>query len=129
MDFVHAFDAWVQKASHANAGESVSRLRLLYELHCNGPRKMADLADSLSVTPRNVTALVDALEAEEQVRRVAHASDRRITMVEITGGSRAVEQGMEAFRLAIVELFSDVSETDREAFGRVLASIGPRITE
>ena len=81
MAFNQAFDAWVRKASQETAGESVARLRLLYELHCNGPRKMVDLAETLGVTPRNVTALVDGLEAEDQVRRVAHASDRRITMV------------------------------------------------
>src|SRR6266496_167335 len=84
MAFVRSFDAWMKRASVANAGESVARLRLLNELHCNGPQKMADLADTLGVTPRNVTALVDALEAESQVRRAAHPTDRRVTMIEIT---------------------------------------------
>ena len=129
LAFRRAFDAWVRKASVANAGVSVPRLRLLYELHCNGPRKMADLAEGLGVTPRNVTALVDALEAEDQVRRVAHPTDRRITMVEITGGSAAVDEGMRAFREAVAGLFASVSPEDRMAFARVLRSIGPRISE
>ena len=33
---------------------------------------MSDLADALGVTPRNITALVDGLEEEGMVRRVAH---------------------------------------------------------
>jgi len=127
MEFVLALDAWMKKASVTSAGESVARLRLLNELHCNGPRKMADLADSLGVTPRNVTALVDALEAEEMVRRTAHPTDRRITMVEITGGSASVEQQVDALRRAIADLFDGVSDHERAAFAKVLSRINARI--
>src|SRR6266540_1200495 len=127
MEFVLAFDAWMKKASVSNAGESVARLRLLYELHCRGPRKMVDLADTLGVTPRNITALVDALEADRLLRRVPHATDRRITMVEITGGSESVEAGFEALRAAIGDLFDGVSKTDRDAFARTLAALEARI--
>ena len=131
MEFVKAFDTWVRRASVDTSGESVARLRLLYELHCNGPRKMADLADTLGVTPRNVTALVDALEEEHQVRRVAHPSDRRVTMIEINdrGASKVVQDGMDALRASIADLFSGVNEADRQAFERVLDAIVPRLTE
>ena len=123
MEFVLAFGAWVQKASMASAGESVARLRLLNELHCNGPRKMADLAASLGVTPRNVTALVDALEAERMVQRAPHPTDRRVTIIEITGGSATVARQVEELRAAITALFADVSEDDRAAFERVMARL------
>src|SRR3990170_8366073 len=101
VEFVQTFDTWSRRVAVANARESVPRLRLLYELHCNGPRKMADLADRLGVTPRNVTALVDGLEAESLVRRAPHPTDRRITMVELTGGAMAVEEQVGSFRRAI----------------------------
>src|SRR5262245_46939296 len=114
MEFVRAFDGWAQKAAQANSGESPARLRLLYELHCNGPRKMADLAETLGVTPRNVTALVDALEGEHQVRRVPHPTDRRVTMIELADPEIAIQRGMEAFRDAVAALFDDVSTDDRE---------------
>jgi DNA-binding MarR family transcriptional regulator len=127
MEFVLTFDGWMQKASVASAGSSVARLRLLNELHCNGPQKMADLADSLGVTPRNVTALVDALESENQVRRVAHPTDRRISMIEITGGSATVEAQVRTLRDAIADLFVGLSEADRAAFARVLAKVGGQI--
>jgi DNA-binding MarR family transcriptional regulator len=107
----------------ANARESVPRLRLLYELHCNGPRKMADLADVLGVTPRNVTALVDGLEAEDLVRRVAHPTDRRVTMIEITGGAAEVEEQVGSLRQAIDGLLGTVSEDDRETLARVLTTL------
>jgi DNA-binding MarR family transcriptional regulator len=127
MEFVLAFGGWMQKASVTSAGASVARLRLLNELHCNGPQKMADLADSLGVTPRNVTALVDALEGEQLVRRTSHPTDRRISMIEITGGSATVEQQFEALREAIADLFAGLDGADRAAFARVLAAIGGKI--
>jgi DNA-binding MarR family transcriptional regulator len=127
VDFVQAFDAWSRRAAVSNARESVPRLRLLYELHCNGPRKMADLADSLGVTPRNVTALVDGLEAESLVRRTAHPTDRRITIVELTGGAAAVEEQIGSFRQAIDELLAGLSHSERRVLARVLPELETRI--
>lgn len=127
MAFVHAFDAWVRRASVANAGESVPRLRLLNELHCRGPQKMVELAETLGVTPRAVTALVDSLEAEQLVRRSAHPTDRRVTMVEITGGAATVERQFAAFESAIADLFSDIPEKDRRALLRAMGSLRARI--
>jgi DNA-binding MarR family transcriptional regulator len=90
---------------------------------------MADLAGSLGVTPRNVTALVDALEAEQLVRREPHPTDRRITMIEITGGSAKVEQQFDALRGAIADVFAGIDSRDRDAFGRVLDGVRARLAE
>ena len=127
MNFVKAFDAWLRRASVAQAGESVPRLQLLYELHCNGPRKMADLADTLGVTPRAVTTLVDALEGEELVRRRPHPTDRRITMIDITGDGARVEQQFAALQASLLELFADLDEEDAAAMQRAFAAILQRI--
>ena len=129
MNFVKAFDGWLRRASVAQAGESVPRLQLLYELHCNGPRKMADLADTLGVTPRAVTTLVDALEGEELVRRRPHPTDRRITMVDITGDGARVEQQFAALQASLLELFADLDEADAAAMQRAFAVILQRIEQ
>jgi DNA-binding MarR family transcriptional regulator len=129
VDFVKAFDGWTRRIAVESANESVPRLRLLYELHCRGPRKMADLADTLGVTPRAVTALVDGLEAESLVRRVPHATDRRVTMIEITGGAAEVEGQIDSFRTVIDGLLAAVSEADRRTLARVLPTLQARIHE
>ena len=129
MNFVKAFDGWLRRASVAQAGESVPRLQLLYELHCNGPRKMADLADTLGVTPRAVTTLVDALEGEELVRRRPHPTDRRITMIDITGDGARVEQQFAALQASLLELFADLDEADAAAMQRAYAVILQRIEQ
>lgn len=127
MAFVGAFEAWLRKVSQESAGESMARLNLLYELHCRGPQKMADLAERLGVTPRNVTALVDGLEQEQQVRRVPHPTDRRITMIELTGGASAIDTQMETLRTRVAALFEGMDAADLAAFERVVAHVIPQV--
>src|SRR5579885_2081359 len=67
---------WVH-LSAAPAGITPARLRVLGTLYADGPQIMHDLSDRLGVTPRNVTALVDGLEADGLVERRPHPSDRR----------------------------------------------------
>src|SRR5262245_38086809 len=79
--FERAFGRWAQSHLHG-CGVSPARTRLLGVLHCKGPQIMSGLSDALGVTPRNVTTLVDALEKEGLVRRLAVPTDRRATLVE-----------------------------------------------
>lgn len=125
--FMKTFDSWMRRASAVNAGESIPRLRLLYELHCNGPRKMADLADTLGVTPRSVTVLVDALESDSLVARVPHPKDRRITMIELTGGAATVQGQFTAFERTLTELFGSLDANDRAALLRAFGVLDARM--
>ena len=120
--FVDEFERWAHRKA-IEAGASVPRLRLLYSIHCNGPRKMADLAEELTVTPRNVTALVDGLEADGLVRRVPHSTDRRITLVELTCNSESVESQFRAYRASLADLFSGLSDEDCLGLARILATL------
>ena len=57
---------------------------MLGALHFSeGPVIMRNPGEELGVTPRNVTKLVDELEAEDLVRRLPHPSDQRATLVEL----------------------------------------------
>ena len=120
--FVGMFERWSSRKAIEN-GASIPRMKLLYAVHCNGPRKMADLADALDVTPRNVTALVDSLEAEGLVRRVPHATDRRVTLVELTCNSDQVASRFNAYLSSIGGLFENLDEQDRLTMLRLLGSL------
>jgi DNA-binding MarR family transcriptional regulator len=124
--FVDTFDRWARRKA-IDAGASIPRLRLLYSVHCHGPRKMADLADELTVTPRNVTALVDGLEADGLVRRVPHATDRRVTMVELTCSSDRVASQFAAYQASVEGLFAGLDDADLETFRRLIATLGDRM--
>ena len=109
------------------AGANVTRLRLLHLVRCHGPQKMADLADSLDVTPRSVTALVDGLEHEELVRRVPHATDRRVTLVELACDGDRIAAQMLAYKASLATLFMDLPETDRGTLMRLLVQLRDRM--
>jgi DNA-binding MarR family transcriptional regulator len=51
---------------------------------------MARIGERLQVHPASVTNAVDRLEGQEFVRRTAHPTDRRATLVELTDAGRAV---------------------------------------
>ena len=88
---------------------------------------MVDLADELGVTPRNVTALVDGLEAEGLVRRVAHPTDRRVTMIEMTGLADEAAEQFEAYQASVAELLAGLSQSDRRALIRISRRIVGRL--
>ena len=106
------------------SGTSVARLRLLDVLHCYGPLRMRDVGDRLGVTARNVTALVDGLEADGLVRRVAHATDRRVTMIELTRAGAT--QGRELWNGHVAragEVFEALPPEDRQELLRLIGDL------
>lgn len=105
-----------------DSGMTHARVRLLGALCFGGARIMSDLSEELGVTRRNVTALVDALEGEGLVRRAAHPTDRRATVVELTPeGESKARSTHEVYRRLVSELFETLSERDQ---GELLRLIG-----
>jgi DNA-binding MarR family transcriptional regulator len=69
----------------AARGLTTARTHLLWEVHRRGPCTQQTLAGALGVSPRNVTGLVDGLVATGFVTREPHPTDRRATLVTLTG--------------------------------------------
>ena len=102
-------------------GLNYPRLRLLELLHCWGPHMMRELADELGFSPRNMTAAVDALEIDGLVRRTAHPSDRRATLVELTkDGFQAAEQELAPRLDAISDLFNELTKAEQRQLACLL---------
>lgn len=121
--FGPAYMKWVRSRMKGCA-TTYARMRLLGVLRCRGPQIMSGLSSELGVTPRNVTALVDALEEEGLVRRKPHLSDRRATLVEMTGrGAEACEGMLSGHTEAAAEVFEDLSEEDRRELLRLLGEL------
>jgi DNA-binding MarR family transcriptional regulator len=119
-NFEHAYAKWVESPLH-NTGLTYARIRLLGVLDRKGPQIMSAVSDELVVSPRNVTVLVDALEAMGLVRRQAHPTDRRAILIELT------PKGFETCRVmytqhieGVAELFSDLSNADQRELLRLL---------
>jgi DNA-binding MarR family transcriptional regulator len=102
---------WVRWVNACLPSDAVSyvRMRLLTALQRDGEQSMGELATGLGVTPRRVTALVEALEADGLVERRPHPTDRRSTLVTITnGGLKAQQVGWEQHRAEVAQAFGDL---------------------
>jgi len=85
---------------------------------------MRDLGTQLETTPRNMTAIVDALEDARLVVRRRHPRDRRATIVELSAeGAREAEEELGPRLDAMSELFATLSAAEREQFSAVLSKL------
>ena len=117
--YIRWVKSWLQEGS-----VSYARMRLLSALHCTGPQIMSSLSEGLGVTPRNVTALVDALEDEGLVRRRPHPTDRRATIIELTPkGVETTDSMYDEHRAAVAKLFTELSEDEQRELVRLLGSL------
>jgi DNA-binding MarR family transcriptional regulator len=72
-------------------GFTVSEWRVLATLAGNAPMSISQLAMLTVSKQPTVTRVLDRMELRGQVKRVAHDSDRRVTLIEITtAGNREV---------------------------------------
>ena len=75
-------------------GLSAPRASALSVIVFRGPVTMSRLAEAEQVRPPTITRLVDGLERRGLVRRVSHAEDGRVQMVEATAaGKRLLDKG------------------------------------
>ena len=83
----HAFrtvmDRWLERH-----GLSESRMGVLWRLRHKDSITLGDLAQDLDVSPRNITGLVDHLEADGLVERFPDAEDRRATRVRLVAAGK-----------------------------------------
>jgi DNA-binding MarR family transcriptional regulator len=86
------------------------------------------LATALKVSPRNVTGLVDALEAGSFVTRRAHPHDRRATLVTLTDrGLRTMTEMEQQRRQIAAELVADLDPGQVETLRQGLDSVAARL--
>jgi len=126
--FAHAFLRHLDGST--KGGFSYPRLRVLEYLHCKGPTTMRPLAEGLGLSARNMTAVADSLEADGLVRRVAHPTDRRATILELTdAGYAAAEAALEPRFAEINALFDPLSDTQRRRLVSTLSILVDRMEQ
>jgi DNA-binding MarR family transcriptional regulator len=120
-DMTHAFDGTPLTAA---------RIRLLWELQHLGPSTQHALATRLEVSPRNITGLVDALEASGYVTRSPHPTDRRATIVSLAASAESMMQQMQRDHAELTaDLLGAVQPGDRAGLERGVDAIAARLRE
>ncbi len=93
-------------------GLTFARYQVLGMLRWAGPMTLGSVGHRLWITPATVTSAVDRLENAGLSRRVAHPTDARATLVEITAkGRRKFDRAVQQLN---VDLFDKVGLTDQE---------------
>lgn len=93
-------------------GLTFARYQVLGMLRWTGPLTLGAVGNRLWITPATVTSAVDRLENAGLSRRVAHPTDARATLVDITAkGRRVFDRAVEALN---ADLFGTVGLAEQE---------------
>lgn len=112
----HELEAW---------GITPAQSRALKVIGSNQPLRLSVLAGWLRIAPRSTTEVADALEELGWIDRSADPSDRRATMVSLTGEGQLLLRRIEDVRGEAAERVLDVlSERDRRTLDRILTKLG-----
>ena len=114
--------------SLARMGLTQSRAHLVWELRARGPSTQQALASAMNVTPRAVTALVDALVETGFVTREPHPGDRRAILVTFTELGRTTAQALaDGHREFARHLFAGLSAEEFDGFDVGLRHVVDRL--
>jgi MarR family transcriptional regulator, 2-MHQ and catechol-resistance regulon repressor len=70
-----------------------NQIRILHQLGWSGPKKMKDIAESLSVSMPSATAVIDKMVKARLVQRREDPRDRRVTLVSLADeGRKAIKR-------------------------------------
>lgn len=121
---VHALEQRLEDAM-ATVGLSMAKFGVLSQLASAAePLALSEIAARLACVRSNITQLVDRLESDGFVRRIADATDRRSIRAEITvlGRERQAHGAREMARLQS-DFAALVSPRDRAALERLISAI------
>ena len=124
LQTAHALEARLE-AALGEAGLSGAKFSVLSELVRSGDAlSLSELASRLSCVRSNMTQLVDRLEADGLVRRVADPTDRRAVKAQITDeGQRRQADGARRVDALEQDLATLVSDADGAALHRMLLAL------
>ncbi len=109
-------------------GLTRARAAVIWQLHQQGPVTQRTLSQALRVSPRNVTGLLDALEAGGYVTRGRHPTDRRATLVSLTDqGADAAARLHADYQMGARVLLGGVPPADLTTFVNVLEQVLERL--
>lgn len=89
--------------------------------HEDGCPRLRDVADSLRITPRSATDVVDQLEAKNLVTRRPDPADRRAVLLDLTpAGEELIDKISSVRRAQSEEFFSDLTVEERLQLATIL---------
>ena len=101
-----------------------AHLRALRTLARHETMRLSELSDHLQIAPRTATEVVDALQAQDLVRRRADPADRRAILVEVTERGAAMLAEIRATRgTQASRIFGRLGPAERTELARILSKL------
>jgi DNA-binding MarR family transcriptional regulator len=117
-------------AQLAAEGLTPARVGLVNRIRQHGPMSQRALSDELGCTPRNITGLVDAVEALGLVQRKADPRDRRAVLVALTAAGEHAAAAWEQRAVDMAaRLLAEVPDDDVERLMMTLDIVLSRLRE
>jgi DNA-binding MarR family transcriptional regulator len=111
-------------------GMGFARGRVLWALQESGPVVMRALSQRLGISPRTVTGLIDALEADGWVTRTPHPDDRRATIITLTPAAQtAISTLRGSYEGLAHDLLAGIDPADLAACQSVLGTVQQRLAQ
>ena len=111
-------------------GLGFARGRVLWALQESGPVLMRALSQQLGISPRTVTGLIDALEADGWVTRSPHPVDRRATIITLTAAAEAtLVQLRDSYQGLARDLLGDINPDELARCRAVIGTLEERLDE
>ncbi len=93
QSITRSFKAWIG-AEVRRAGLSGPKFWALHQIVLDGPVNVSHLAESCSVTPAHISAVVEELCRDGLVERTRSETDRRVVHLVATPGGRAIHRSV-----------------------------------
>lgn len=97
----------------ASLGLTMSRVPVLWHLRSRGPATQRELADTMGVSARTITGLVDGLVDTGFVTREPHPTDRRANLITFTDLGSSTIDTLEGQQEEFVDLLFHEMPDDR----------------
>jgi len=120
----------LQELGAREYGLGFARGRVLWALNESGPVLMRALSQVLGISPRTVTGLVDALEADGWVTRGPDPADRRATIISLTPAAEAALARLrEHYEGLAHDLLGDLPADDLARCWAVITTLEERLDD
>lgn len=120
------FRAISRRENHplAKGQVTIPQFLILEALYESQPRKLRELSQILKVTPSAVTGIVERMEKEQWVRRMADSGDRRVHWMWLTlKGKKLVLSVLRQKEKSIRAMFTGLTDQERWTYLKLFRKV------